>query len=304
MNRIHISEEIGMGRAKLEVGHLEILTAIADEGGVTRAGQRLNLTQSALSHRLRDAEEKLGTRLFLRTKRRLFPTPAGEQLLKSARRILDDLKKAENQVESFNGDCRGTVRITTECYTCYHWFSPLLTRFYRKYPDVEVVIHLNATRNPVAALLEGEVDLAILSSHPSDKQIALHPLFADEFVVVMAVNHRLARKPFIGPRDFERETLLIYPPRNESFVLNRLLIPSGVRPNKVLEVPLTEAMIEMASAGIAAYRNGSPMVTRPLTKKGFGRVWSAATLKSNRLPAYLNDLTRLLEKAFPSRITA
>ena len=64
---------------KLDIRHLKLLVAITEERSVTRAGERLHLTQSALSHQLRDLEERLGTQLFLRLNKRMLPTPAGER---------------------------------------------------------------------------------------------------------------------------------------------------------------------------------------------------------------------------------
>ena len=69
----------------LEVRHLRLIAAVADVGSLTRAGDQLHLTQSALSHQLRDIEERLGAALFLRLGKRLVPTPAGNRLLESAR---------------------------------------------------------------------------------------------------------------------------------------------------------------------------------------------------------------------------
>src|SRR5579863_9573736 len=93
----------------LEVRHLKLLTAVAEEGSVTSAGKRLHLTQSALSHQLRDAEEKLGTALFLRLGKKMVLTPAGEKMLISARKVLDELRSAEGQIEGLNGGTRGVI---------------------------------------------------------------------------------------------------------------------------------------------------------------------------------------------------
>jgi len=103
---------------KLEVRHLKLLVTVAEEGSVTEAGKRLHLTQSALSHQLRDAEEKLGTALFLRLGRKMVLTPAGERLIVCARRVLDELSSTEVQIEGLNGGSRGVIRLSTECYTC------------------------------------------------------------------------------------------------------------------------------------------------------------------------------------------
>ena len=143
--------------ARLEIRHLKLLMAVAEEGSVTEAGKRLHLTQSALSHQLRDAEEKLGTALFLRLGKKMVLTPAGEQLLVCARRVLGELSSAENQIEGLNGGARGVIRLSTECYTCYHWLPPLLKRFHSKYSKVQINIDANATAHPAAALLEGKL---------------------------------------------------------------------------------------------------------------------------------------------------
>src|SRR3989442_771983 len=83
--------------------------AVAAEESVTAAGKRLHLTQSALSHQLRDAEERLGTALFLRLGKRMALTAAGQKLVEAARRILKDLKAAEQEVLGLNGDTHGVI---------------------------------------------------------------------------------------------------------------------------------------------------------------------------------------------------
>src|SRR5512147_930927 len=147
---------------KLEIRHLRLLAAVAQTGSVTEAGKRLHLTQSALSHQLRDAEEKLGAALFLRLGKRMVLTPAGEKLLCSARKVLDELHAAESQIEGLNGGTRGLIRLSTECYTCYHWLPPVLKRFHTRFPKVEVNIDVKSTHHPLEALLDGKLDVAIL----------------------------------------------------------------------------------------------------------------------------------------------
>src|SRR5882672_10352518 len=153
----------------LEVRHLKLVVAVAEEGSVTEAGRRLHVTQSALSHQLRDAEEKLGAALFLRLGKRMVLTPAGEKLLGSARKVLDELQAAESQIQGLNGGTRGVIRLSTECYTCYHWLPPVLKKFNAKFPQVEVNIVLEATARPLDAMLDGKLDVALLHGHPHNK---------------------------------------------------------------------------------------------------------------------------------------
>src|ERR1700739_1931903 len=106
----------------LEIRHLRLVTAIAETGSVTLAGNRLHLTQSALSHQLRDAEEQLGVPLFERRDRRMALTAAGERLLQSARTILDELARAEKEIQEGNGNgaAKGGLGLSTECYKGFH----------------------------------------------------------------------------------------------------------------------------------------------------------------------------------------
>src|SRR5215213_1979984 len=123
---------------KLEIRHLKLIKAIAREGSVTKAGNRLHLTQSALSHQLRDAEQKLGARLFTRLNKRMLLTPAGERLLVSADNVLEEI------IRQIALSREGVLRLSTQCYTCYHWLPSMLKLFQQKFPRVDVQIMVEA----------------------------------------------------------------------------------------------------------------------------------------------------------------
>lgn len=289
---------------KLELRHLKLIQAIAEEGSVTKAGNRLYLTQSALSHQLRDAEEKLGTALFTRLNKKMILTPAGERLLKSAQTILDEMMRAEEDIKQIALRREGLLRLSTECYTCYHWLPSLLKVFNQKYPRIEVQILVEATRVPHQALLDGKIDLALVSSPLRNNKLVYKPLFQDELVVIMSNEHPLASRSFIRAEDFASEHLIIYTTPDESLVVKQVLTPAGVKPKKISNVQLTEAIIEMAKAGVgigvlarwavAPQVEAGQLRAVPLTRKGLHRRWSAATLKNKSTPAYLSEFIRLL----------
>jgi LysR family transcriptional regulator, regulator for metE and metH len=292
----------------LEIRHLKLVAAIAETGSVTRAGNRLHLTQSALSHQLRDAEEQLGTRLFERQKGTMTLTAAGERLLLSARAVLEELDRAEKEIHdsnaSGNGADRGSIRLSTECYTVYHWLPPRLKMFQRKFPAVEFELMVEATDNPFQALLEGKLDLAIVCEPIRNRKIRYTPLFDDEMVVIVSPEHRMAGKLYAEPQDFAEETLFLYPPKTESTLLNQFLMPAGISPRRIQEVMLTEAIIEMVRGGLgvaavarwaaAPQLASGAVVGLSLTAEGFRRSWSAAQLRDKQAPAYLQEFIRLL----------
>lgn len=288
----------------LEIRHLKLVAAIAETGSVTRAGNCLHLTQSALSHQLRDAEEQLGVALFERKSRKMTLTAAGERLLQSARAVLTELEGAQKEIQKRGGPGQGLIRLSTECYTVYHWLPEQLKLFQQKFPAVEFQLVVEATDNPFEALLDGKLDLAIACSQIRNRRIRYTPLFQDEVVVIVTPRHRLASKKCVYPEDFAEENVFVYPPKEESTLLNVILGPAGVWPRRIQEVTLTEAIIEMVKGGlgvammarwaVAPQLASGAVIGLPLTAQGFHRTWSAAQLRDQRPPAYLQEFIRLL----------
>ena len=297
----------------LEIRHLRLVAEISDAGSMTRAAERLCLTQSALSHQLRDIEGRLGTTFFVRLGRRMVLTAAGRRVLETARRVIGDLEHTEEDVRRLAGNSDGSIRVCTQCNTGYHWLAPLLTVFQRKHPRVSVHVAADATAHPIEALVEGRVDLAILIDSVPDRRLRLRPLFTDEMVAVVARSHPLAKRRWVSAQDLAREHLLLYSSRpEESFLLRKVLAPEGLTPARVSFIMLTEAMIELARAGTGvgilprwsaqrAIASGG-VAALSITRRAMRRRWVAATLAAQPDPPYLVDFMDLLaERAMPAR---
>jgi LysR family transcriptional regulator for metE and metH len=294
----------------LEVRHLRLVSAVAEVGSLTRAGDRLHLTQSALSHQLRDIESRLGAALFLRVGKRLVLTPAGERLLATARDVLDRLDRTEQDIHQMGKARAGMLRLTTECYTCYHWLPPLLVRYRKRFPEVEVRIDVGATGRPLDMLLAGKLDLAIMSTPVRDRRLVSRPVFDDELVVVAARDHRFAKQTHVRLSDLRDETLYVYPPKEESRVLQEVLVPSGHVPARVEEVMLTESIAELVKAGLGVsvlarwavqpLVDAGSIVIRPLTARGLRREWRAVMPKDLAGADYIGEFIELLGKHAPT----
>jgi LysR family transcriptional regulator for metE and metH len=294
----------------LEVRHLRLVASVAEVGSLTRAGDRLHLTQSALSHQLRGIESRLGAALFLRVGKRLVLTLAGERLLLSAKEILERLEQTEHDIRQMGQQHAGVLRLTTECYTCYHWLPPLLLHFRRKFPRVEVRIDVDATRHPIEMLLAGKIDLAIVSSPVADRRLVSKKVFEDEIVVIASRHHRFAQQPHVRLAEFRDETLFIYPPRKESRFLQDVLLPAGITPARIEEVQLTEAITELVKAGLGVavlaqwavqpLLDAGALVARPLTARGQHREWRAVMPKDLARADHIVEFITLLEKHAPT----
>lgn len=288
----------------LEIRHLKLVAAVAETGSITRAGNLLHLTQSALSHQLRDAEEQLGAALFERKNGKMALTSAGDRLLQSARAVLAELDRAESDIHKNGGTTKGLIRLSTQCHTAYHWFPSRLTLFQKKFPGVEVQLVLEATNNPFEALLEGKLDLALICDPIRNRKIRYTPLFEDDVLIVVPPKHRLATRQFAAPEDFAAESILLYPPKTESTLLMKILEPAGIQPRKIQEVLLTEVILEMVigGLGIAALPRwavgpqlaSGALVGVALQPPGYKWQWSVAQLRENRSPAYVQEFIRVL----------
>jgi LysR family transcriptional regulator, regulator for metE and metH len=297
----------------LEVRDLRLVEAIAETGSVTQAGARLHVTQSAASHQLRDLERRVGAQLFLRLRRKMVPTPEGELLVESARKVLRELGEVAAKVRGLGDGTGGLLRLTTECYTCYHWLPKLLRAYQELHPGVDVRIVLEATDRPLESLLDGTLDLAMVHRPLRDRRVVETPLFDDEFVAVVRPDHPLAARPFLVPSDLAGEHLIAYAaPKEQLLVFEQFLAPAGVTPRKLSHVQLTEAILEMVESGlgvsvlarwaVAPRVEAGTLKTVRLTRHGTFRRWSAAYLALRRAPGYLTDFVTLLKReSLPSQ---
>ena len=289
----------------LETRHLRLVAAVAEHGTLTRAGRVLNLTQSGLSRQLLDLETRLGLPLFHRLGKRMVPTPAGERLLAAARRALPQLADVEEELRRLAGGRAAILRVSTECYTCYHWLPGVLPRFARRFPQVDVQIVAEATHHPVPALFDGRIDLAIVSNDDHDHRLSYIPLFTDELVALLRPDHPLSAKPFLSPADFADQHLFVYLlPPEENDVFTKLWIPAGVAPRRVSAIQVTEGIIELVKGGagiavlarwaVAPHLRTGELRAVPLTRRGLERRWRAAMLRQRPVPVHLREFAALL----------
>src|SRR5690349_2927363 len=209
----------------IETRHLQMICAIAESGSMTNAARKLFLTQPSLSHQLKDIESRLGTQLFLRVNKKLVLTPAGETLLREANEILPRLKRIEHDFQNGNGSPK-MLRISTQCYTCYHWLPRLMKTFQKDFPDIHFDIVTEAMSNTSEYLLTDKIDLAVTSIKPDKPGIHCEKLFDDEQVLLVPHGHSLAGKEFVTARDFENQHMVIYKEsKGTDFFITNVLEP-------------------------------------------------------------------------------
>jgi LysR family transcriptional regulator for metE and metH len=289
----------------LEIRHLKLVKAIVEEGSIVNAIEKLHLTPSALSHQLREAELQLGARIFHRINKKMVLTAVGEKVLASAYTVLDELDKIEKEIKQIIKGETGSIRISTECYTTYHWLPGVLRKFNYDFPGINVRIVFEATHRPIQKLLQGEIDLAVTSDPIVNENIEYIELFEDEMVALVSESHPWAGRSFIEANDFARENLIIHSePLDTVTVYQRVLNPAGVKPANLTILPLTEASVSMVRADMGVlvmakwalrpYAHDPTLRMIRVTQQGLVRKHFAAILKDTNCPEYYDYFVRFL----------
>ncbi|MCP3100772.1 LysR family transcriptional regulator [Myxococcus sp. K15C18031901] len=297
--------------SSLDVRDLRVVLALATAGTTAKAAARLHLTQPAVSRALLGAEEKLATRLFDRTPRGLVPTAAGRQLIEGASRLLVELGDLERGVRAPE-PAPTRLRLVCGCYTAYHWLPSTLLSLRQSLPGLEVRLAVEHTRDPIPALEAGDIDMALVTTSTVPRErLETRTLFTDEIVFVLAAGHPLARKKTLTRADLQAHPLLTSPtpPREDVWFVSRVF--GRERPTlRVERLPLTEAILDMARAGlgigmlsewiIGPHLRDGTLVTRRLGSGPLVRTWRLAYRRQVEAPAL--RLAAVLEGLAPKRI--
>ena len=288
----------------IEFRHLRTIKAIHDYGGVARAADQLNITQSALSHQIKALEDQAGGELFVRRSKPMKLSAAGMRLLRLAHQVLPQVEALAAEFQGLRDGSSGRMHIAIECHACFEWLFPVLEAFRKTWPDVDVDIRPGLAFDALPALDKEEVDL-VVSSDPEDLPgTTFTELFDYKAVFVAAASHPLAQKPFVEAEDFRNQTLITYPvDRSRLDVFSQLLMPAKVEPASVRQVELTAVILLLVASNrgvsvlpdwvVREVKYSSDYVTRPLTKDGVTRRLYAATRSADTEKPFVADLIRL-----------
>jgi LysR family transcriptional regulator for metE and metH len=287
---------------RLDVPHLQMLTALSEAGSLARAATRLGVTPSALSHRIREAERRLDIVLLTRQGRRLALTPAGEILLNAARTILGELERAETDAQRISRGASDVVRLGLGAYSVFHWLPAFLRVLGEREPSVQLEIVAGAARRPEAALLDAEIDVAVLHGPAERAGLRRVPLFEDELVAIMSPGHPLAAKKFIEPEDLIPYDYFTYSMTPEPGLEYDRALRRAPAPRRITRLEQIEAIVELVKAGLGVsiltrwamepHVRAGTLACRRVTPEGIDVAWFAA-LRANES-----------EESAPARVAA
>lgn len=284
--------------------HFRLINTVSKEGTLTKAATSLHLTQSALSHQLKELERELDIEIFHRQGKRLHLSEQGYRFLRSSEKILAEIKSLEEDIQNYKNGKTGKLNISMQCYTAYHWLPTVIRDYKCRWPDINIHILSDATRRPLEYLLRGDLDVGIVRTQMVNNNIHYDPIFEDELVAIICKDHPLAKKKIIEITDFQDQEMILplYDPSyQDTPVIEALIQAQQVKPKTLHRIHYTDATIEMVNAGLGIsvmadwivepYLANRNIVIKPLHHSVGKRTWYAATIKQS--PAINNFLACL-----------
>lgn len=283
----------------IELRHLRTLVALRDTGSLVEAADRVFLTQSALSHQIKDLESRLGCSLFIRKTRPVRFTTAGRRVLKLADEVLPLVHGAEQDVDRLAGGESGRILMAIECHSCFEWLLPAINEYRESWPDVELDIASGFHFAPLPALARGDLDLVITADPICDAGLVYVPLFSYEAQLAVARDHELAAKPWVEPADLASEVLICYPvDRGRLDIFSSFLDPAHVEPERVRTAELTTMIVQLVASGrgvaclpnwaLYEYREREYVAVKSLGEEGVWPTLHAAVRKDQVNAAFLD----------------
>ena len=237
----------------MQVGQLRAFLAVAEQRHFTRAARALGMAQPSVSAHVRRLESETGTALFHRMKGNISLTPAGEALLPFARRIVADVDAATTEIREVEGLARGRLAVGATPSLAATLLPPALGRFHAAYPRIELSVRESGSRELVAALEEGAVDVALVILPVRQDVLETQPLLREELVVAVAKTHPLASRRTITMADLRDVPLVMF---REGYDLRAsteaAFRAAGIAPSFAVEGGEMDGVLRLTAAGLGA----------------------------------------------------
>ena len=291
----------------MDIRQLEMFQAIVDTGSFTRAGEKLYVSQSAISRQIKLLEEELGDQVFKRIHRKIYLTPTGEVLLQYTRKIFNEIRLMTAEISDLTHLRRGYLRLAGGISICTYLFPSLVKEYQQRYPNIELTIATGSNDEILRLLKTNQVDVALLSLPFHDKDLEVHPALTEEMVLVMEDQHPLATRDRITFKDLTPYTFIHFERgSNTRKLVDDIFKEEGVHfPNSMeLEnVEITKPLVEIG-LGIsiipypAVVKNGqnTSLCYRRIQGRRIYRELGWVSLKSDYTVRALKQLLVLFEE--------
>jgi len=232
----------------MELRHLRYFLALAGSLNFTRAAERVHVTQSTLSHQIRQLEEEIGRTLFERVGKRVRLTAAGEAFLSYAQRAMQEIDQGLSELKAEAAPLSGEVRLGATHTFNLGIVPECVAEFLSRNPTVRILAEELPADAIVAGLAQGRLDLGVAYRPELPGSLRFEPLFNEELVLAVSRRHPLARRKRLRMIELHREPLALLP---DSFSTRRLLdecfAAAGARPHICAEMSSVAALLGLVA---------------------------------------------------------
>ena len=306
----------------VSIRQLRVFTTVAAKLSFARAAEELHLSPPAVSMQVSELESTIDVPLFERSGRRIALTTAGEYFLVHARRVLGELKDAEDTIARLKGVQTG--RLTIGVLSTAKYFMPrLLAGFVHEHPGVEIGLEVGNRQALSELLARHELDLAVMGTPPRELDLRVEPFAAHPLGVIAPAGHPLAALPHVPPAVLEREPFIVREPGSGTrAAMERYFAEMRIKPPMIMTMASNETIKQAVIAGmgisfLSLHTTGLEVETgliKVLDVDGLPLVrrWQIAHLRAKLLsPAaealryhVLEHGEQLLAKMFPGLLVA
>jgi DNA-binding transcriptional LysR family regulator len=284
--------------------------AIVQSGSFTKAGEKLYVSQSAISRQIKLLEDELGDKVFTRVNKRVVLTRAGEILMKYSNRLFHDLKDMISEIEETNQLTRGSIRIGGVMSVCTYLLPHVLKKYRTFYPRVELTVSIGNSEKIIRQLRANEIDLGLLTLPVEQSDLQAVPVLEEEMVVVTNTKHTLARRKQVAAQDLSSQRFILFEKGCVTRkVVDQFFAEQDIVPQIVMEIENVEIIKELVQIGLGITIVPYQSVIREVRAKRlqFARIGGKRLyreiglvhLKSNYVPRSLHEMLKVFKTIVP-----
>jgi len=236
----------------MDVHQLELFLAVMESSSMTRAAEKIHLSPGAVSLQLHNLATELNTELFVRSGKRLIPTPAATRLAEHAAAVVKQMSKIRQEFANDSSKDTRPFHFATGVTTLIYQLGKPLRQLRKQFPNTEIRVTVAVTEDIVAGLLDRRFDLGLISLPVSEEKLKIMPLFDEELLLLRpsATKVRGGHAGLIQPRELAGVPFLLYPTRsNIRMVIDQFFRELDLVPNVVMEAEDTEAIKRLVESG-------------------------------------------------------
>ncbi|WP_028582635.1 LysR family transcriptional regulator [Desulfogranum japonicum] len=235
----------------MDIRQLRVFAAVAEQQNFTRAAETLHIAQPAVSIAIRKLEEELELTLLNRQEKKVTLTAEGQSLLDHARRILDNLRVAEEDMAELKGLGRGEVKIGIPPMMSAHFFPRIIMEFRKHYPDLKVVVSGEGSASIHNMISQGEIDIGVIADHKIASGVGHQHFLREEIVICVPREHPFAALEKVTLADFFSQPLILYTPGYYMReLMDGLVKKTGHKTDVVFETNLFSLVRSMIKEGM------------------------------------------------------